>query len=65
MKIEMLQDVVLSDCVLRVGIADVPDALASALIYQGVSRAITPPQIAAVIQPEVKVKRRHHAITSA
>ena len=65
MKIEMLRDIVLSDCVLRVGIVDVPDTLAAALIYQGVSRAITPPQVAAVIQPEVKVKRRYHAITSA
>jgi len=35
------------------------------LIYQGVSRAIMPPHIAAVVHPEVKVKRRQHvAITS-
>lgn len=66
MKIEMLQDVVLSDGVLRIGVVDVPDNLAAALIYQGVSRAIIPPHIAAVVQPEVKVKRRQHvAITSA
>ena len=64
MKIEMLQDVVLSDLVLRVGVVDVPDNLATALIYQGVSRAIAPPMVAAVVQPAVKMKRRH-AVTSS
>lgn len=58
MMIEMLRDVVLSDCVLRVGAVDVPDNLAAALIYQGVSRAIAPPVIAAVVPAEVKGKRR-------
>jgi hypothetical protein len=58
MTIEMLQDVVLSDRVLRVGPADVPDALAAALIYQGVSRALAPPAIAATVPPSVKGKRR-------
>lgn len=60
MQIEMLQDVVLSDGVLRIGVVDVPDNLAAALIYQGVSRAIAPPEVVAVVQPEVKVKRRQH-----
>ena len=58
MMIEMLRDVVLSDCVLRVGAVDVPDNLAAALIYQGVSRAMAPPVIAAVVPAEVKGKRR-------
>ncbi|MGL4678421.1 MAG: hypothetical protein ACRCWC_03455 [Plesiomonas shigelloides] len=65
MQIEMLQDVVLSDGVLRIGVVDVPDNLAAALIYQGVSRAIAPPQVAAVVQPEVKVKRRQHDVAIA
>lgn len=58
MIIEMLRDVVLSDRVLRVGAVDVPDNLAAALIYQGVSRAMAPPVVAAVVPAEVKVKRR-------
>lgn len=71
MQIEMLRDVVLSDRVLRIGIVEVPDNLAAALIYQGVSRAMAPPQVAAVVPPDVKassvkVRRRQHvAITSA
>ena len=64
MMIEMLQDVVLSDRVLRVGAVDVPDNLAAALIYQGVSRIMMPPHVAAVVQPETKVKRRNVAIAS-
>jgi len=58
MIVEMLRDVVLSDRVLRVGAVDVPDPLAAALIYQGVSRALASPVIAAVVPPEVKGKRR-------
>jgi hypothetical protein len=58
MMIEMLRDVVLSDRVLRVGAVDVPDNLAAALIYQGVSRALASPVIAASVPPEVKGKRR-------
>lgn len=65
MMIEMLQDVVLSDRVLRVGAVDVPDNLAAALIYQGVSRAMAPPLVAAVVQPETKVKRRSHVAVTA
>lgn len=68
MTIEMLRDVMLSDCVLRIGVVDVPDALAAALLYQGVARltgsGICPDQVAAVVVPRKKVRRAHVAITA-
>ena len=66
MTIEMLRDVVLSDCgVLRVGVVDVPDALAAALIYQGVARQCTAPRVAAAVPPIRKMRRSHHVAVAA
>ncbi len=65
MQIDMLSDVVLSDRQLRVGLVDVPDALATALIAQGLARVMAPPIVAAMVQPRVKKdKRSYVAVTS-
>lgn len=66
MTIEMLRDVVLSDCgALRVGAVEVPDALAAALIYQGVARQCAPARVAAAVPPIRKMRRSSHVAVTA
>lgn len=58
MEILLLQNVVLPDLGrLDIGLADVPDGMAAALIYQGLATTtsaspVTPAQVAAVLPPK-------------
>lgn len=65
MQIDMLSDVVLSDRQLRVGLVDVPDALATALIAQGLARVMAPPIVAAMVQPRVKKDKRPYVAATS